>query len=416
MPKLPKLSLSAVRALALHVQQLTLPLDGAPKPTVNQIYEVVEHLGCVQIDTLQMVHRSQYIVLWSRLGTYQPADFDKLVYDPQQRRLFEYWQHAASLIPLRDFRYRLPTMRWFREGTTSRYGLWKTDPKNAALVAAVMERVQREGAVRAADFEHDGSKRGTWWDWKPAKRALEYLYNNGELMIAGRKNFQRVYDLPKRVLPAWVDTSEPTEDEANRQRVEQAVKGLGICEPLHAAEYAYLKRGTAKPVIEALTKEGVFVSVQGETASGEKRSLIVHGDHLPLVKQAVDGALPAQRTTFLSPFDNLFWARGRDVLFWNFRHVLEAYKPGHQREWGYFCLPILHRDRLVGRFDPKLERKTGTLRLKALHLEPGVQPDERLIADVAGALRDFLAFHHAQHVIIERSIPAEFGDKLTQAL
>ncbi|MCZ7544129.1 MAG: winged helix DNA-binding domain-containing protein [Anaerolineae bacterium] len=134
------------------------------------------------------------------------------------------------------------------------------------------------------------------------------------------------------------------------------------------------------------------------------------------MRRAADGALPPRHTTFLSPFDSLFWARDRDMQFWEFRQVLECYKPEAQRIWGYYCLPILHRDRLVGRFDPKLERDTGTLRLKTLYLEPGVAPDEPLVAEVAAAMRDFMAFHDATDLVIERSDPLAFGAKLRAAL
>ncbi len=417
----PIYPLSALRALALHTQALAAPPQSAPTP--DAIYNMVERLGCVQIDTLQVVHRSQYLVLWSRLGRYTPADFDRLIYGdsdapPGQntRRLFEYWQHAASIIPLTEYRYRLPTMRWFRENHNSWNREWSMQPENQELIRAVVERVRQEGRVRAADFEHPDHRPGSWWNWKPAKRALEQLYNRGELMIANRVNFQRVYDLAERVLPEWVDQTEPTGAEAKRYRVEQAVRALGVCQPAQAAEYAYMKRGEAKPVVEALTAEGVFVTVQGALNDGSVSDLIVHRDHLPLLQRAADGALTAQHTTFLSPFDSLFWARDRDMQFWAFRQVLECYKPEPQRVWGYFCLPILHRDRIVGRFDPKLERDAGVLRLKALYLEPGIDPDGALVADVAGAMRDFMAFHNASDLVIERSDPAAFGAKLLAVL
>jgi uncharacterized protein YcaQ len=160
----------------------------------------------------------------------------------------------------------------------------------------------------------------------------------------------------------------------------------------------------------------VLVEIEAELADGESHTLVVHRDHLPALEQAADGALRAERTTFLSPFDSLFWARDCDQQVWGFRQTLEAYKPEPQRIWGYYCLPILHGDRLVGRFDPKLERKTGTLRLKALYLEPGIDPADDLIADIAGALRDFMAWHEARDLVIERSDPAEFGQKLLAAL
>ncbi|MBN1286028.1 MAG: YcaQ family DNA glycosylase [Anaerolineae bacterium] len=408
--------LSAVRALALHAQALDTPNGAEPAPVPDAIHDIVERLMCVQIDTLQMVHRSHYLVVWSRLGKYAPADFDKLAYNPDHRRLFEYWMHAASLIPFSLYRYRIPAMRRFRENGGHWRRDWIKDPQNRQVFEQVMARIRQEGAARTSDFDNPDRKGGTWWDWKPAKHALEIGYNCGDLMIADRVNFQRVYDLKERVLPGWVDTSEPTPAETRRHLLERAFLAMGIGEAGHAADYAYMKRGEAKPHLEALLAEGVAVSVPAELFDGQTRDLIVHRDNLPRLEQAAAGEIDAARTTFLSPFDSLFWARKRDEAFWGFRQALEAYKPAGQREWGYYCLPILHRGRLVGRFDPKLERKTGTLRLKALYLEPGIEPDEALTADVAGAMRDFMAFHEAGDLVVERSEPATFGERLTAAL
>jgi uncharacterized protein YcaQ len=408
--------LSAVRAVALQAQGLAAPLDQTHLPTPEAIYHLVEQLGCIQIDTLQMVHRSHYLALWSRLGSYATGDFDRLVYDPQERRLFEYWAHAASIIPLNAYRYYLPRMSWYQQGKDT----WNTRllnrDGNGGLVGACYERIQNEGALRAADFERPESKGGTWWDWKPAKRALEHLYDSGELMIAGRKNFQRVYDLRERVLPAWVDQSLPSPGETERYFVEQAALALGICRPEQLATYFYMKQGTVKPVLQALVSEGTLLEVKGQLADGRDYPLVVHRHNLPLLERAADGELSPGRTTFLSPFDNLFWAGGRGVQFWVFLKAIEAYTPAPKRVYGYFCLPILHHARLVGRFDPKLERKEKRLRIKALYLEPGIQPEEDLVAGVASAMRDFLAFHAAHDLVIERSQPAEFGEKLLSAL
>lgn len=415
--------LAAVRALALHAQGLATRPGAEPPPTPDAIYNTIERIGCVQIDTLQMVQRSQYLVLWSRLGCYEPADLDRLLSGEQSalpsqngRRLFEYWLHAASLIPLTRYRYRLPFMRHFREGGSRWTQHWLEKPENVALMEAVLERIRREGPLRAADFEHDGRPRGSWWDWKPAKEALEILYYRGDVMIAGRVNFQRLYDLSERVLPDWVDTTEPTRNEMLRYLVELSVRALGICLPAQAADYLHLKRSEAKPIVADLIANGIFVEVQAESGDGKVQTFIVHRDQLPLLEQAAGGALRAERTTFLSPFDSLLWARDRDTQLWGFDHRLEAYTPAPKRQWGYFCLPILYHDRLVGRFDPKLERRTGTLRLKALYLEPGISPEEELIAAVAEAMRDFMAFHRASNLVIERSEPAEFGGKLLAAL
>ena len=143
---------------------------------------------------------------------------------------------------------------------------------------------------------------------------------------------------------------------------------------------------------------------------------MVHRDNLPLLQRAADGEISAGRTTFLAPFDSLFWARDRDRILWGFQHLLEFYKPAHERIYGYFCLPILHKERLVGRFDPKLERETGVLRVKALYLEPGLNPDDELVAGVAAAMRDFLTWHGAKQIEIEKSDPVAFSEKLAHAL
>lgn len=406
--------LTAVRALALEAQRLTTPLSTMPSGDLETIYNTVEQLGCVQIDTLQMVHRSQYLVLWSRLGCYDPADFDRLIFDPAERRLYEYWQHAASIIPLKHYRYSLPLMARYRNGHGWRE--WDKQPENQALIAQAREHIQANGGVRAGDFEYNGSKRGPWWDWKPIKAALEYLYDTGEAMIADRPNFQRVYDLRERVLPAWVDTTEPGHEEMVRFRLEQAARAAGIATGAQIAGYAYLKRGESAAALKSLVEQGTLVEVEAETLNGEPVPMLVHRETLSRVEQALDGAIATERTTYLSPFDSLFWATGRDEMIWGFRQRLEAYTPAPKRIWGYFCLPILQRDRLVGRFDPKLDRKTGTLRLRALYLEPGVAPEEQVIADVAAAMREFLAFHDAHDLVIERSDPLAFGDRLLAAL
>jgi uncharacterized protein YcaQ len=169
-------------------------------------------------------------------------------------------------------------------------------------------------------------------------------------------------------------------------------------------------------MVEELLREGILIPIQGSMVNGQTAELVIHRDNWPFLEQASDGALKALRTTFLSPFDNLLWATRRDEMFWDFHQVLECYLPAPKRVFGYFCLPILHQDRLVGRFDPKLERKTGILRIKALYLEPGVKPDEGLIQDTANAMSDFMTFHEARDLVIEHSQPAVFGKKLMSVL
>jgi uncharacterized protein YcaQ len=402
--------LSALRATALHTQLLTTPKDASPAPTPATIVDLATALGYVQIDTLHVVNRAHYINMWARLGTYDIADFHKLIYTANQRKLYEGWGHAASIIPLEHYQYH----RWRTDRRISYnpgFREWVNKNGNRKLVEQTLERIRSEGGLRVGDFEYKGSQRGVWYDWKPPKMALEALFAWGDLMVADRVNFQRVYDVRERVLPDWVEPSAVDPDEGRRFCLEQAARALGIFEPRHLTLYAYMRSTPAQSIIKALIQEGVLVEIRGESINGEKPWL-VHRDNLSLLQRAADGDVKAERTTFLAPFDSLFWAWDRDQKLWGFKQLLECYKPAAKRVYGYFCFPILHKDRLVGRFDPKLDRKSGVMHLNALYLEPGIKPDDELVAAVAAAMRDFLSWHGAKSLKIERSDPSAFGKKL----
>jgi len=409
--------LKAVRTLALTTQGLNVKNGDESPVGAERIGDLIKRLACVQIDTLQRVHRSQYLAIWSRLGSYPTSLLDALAYggvdeqgQPIERQLFEYWFHAACLLPLEMYPFRLARMHSAAAGRHESTQQWLAKAETQRLLEGVTRRIEQEGALFARDFEDPRDERGAWWDWKPAKHALEHLYNRGDLMIASRVNFQRAYDLKERVLPGGVDTREPSAEETARHILERAALALGICELRQVADYSYdLSRSEAGPYLEAMVQEGVLIPVSARLADGKVHVLIVHRKHLATLQRAADGEIKAQRTTLLSPFDTLFYPRGRDQAFWGFRQVLEAYKPAAQREWGYFCLPILDRGRLVGRLDPKLERKTGQLHIEALYLEPGVKPSQRLARSVASTLRDFMHFHQAQDLVIERASPQSFA-------
>lgn len=389
---------------------------------------LIESLGCLQIDTLQMVNRSHYLAMWSRLGDYALTELDSLLSgdgEREARGVYEYWLHEASIIPISQYRHSLPAMRRFQDGERKFNILTQVAPDQRPLLEVVLERVRDEGGLRSSDFDDPRAERGTWWDWKPAKRVLEYLYNTGELMVSERRKFQRVYDLAERVIPDWVDRREPTPDEARRARLEIAARATGVALPEHIGDYFYMSRPDSKPHIKDMIADGTLIEIQGQVLDGSTHTFVIHHDNLPLLERAAAGDILPQQTTFLTPFDNLFWAKNRaklldrknrDLLLWDFLQTLEAYKPEPLRKWGYFCLPILHRDRLVGRFDPKLERKAGRLRIKMLHLEPTVEPSDELAADIAGGLRRFAAWHGASDIVIESSNPAEFAEKITAAL
>lgn len=407
----PAYPLAALRSTILHAQQLTAP-NAAPTP--DNIVDLVKALGYVQIDTLHVVQRAHYLTLWARFGAYDTAGFDRLIYQAGERRLYEGWGHAASIIPLEHYRYH----RWRTDKKISfnpGFETWINKEGHRRMTDQIMQRVGLEGGLRVGDFEYDGPQRGDWYDWKPPKMALEALFAWGNLMVADRVNFQRVYDVKERVLPDWVDTTPIHADAGRRFCLELAAKALGMFEPKHLTLYAYMRATPARHLVRALIDEGIMVEVRGETTTGTQNWL-VHRDNLPLLQRAADGEIKPERTTFLAPFDSLFWASDRDEKIWGFRQLLECYKPASDRIYGYFSLPILHGNRLVGRFDPKLDRKTGVMTLNAIFLEPGVEPADSLIAAVAATLRDFLAWHGAASLEIQKSDPAGFGEKLLNAL
>jgi uncharacterized protein YcaQ len=223
-----------------------------------------------------------------------------------------------------------------------------------------------------------------------------------------------VYDVKERVLPEWVDITPVPDEEARRFCLEQAAKALGVFDLRALTLYAYMRATPVRSEVKALITDGTLVEIQGESTKGIKKWL-VHRDNLPLLQRAADGQITAERTTFLNPFDSLFWAWERDQTLWGFNQLLECYKPAKDRVYGYFCFPILHKDRLVGRFDPKLDRKSGVLTLNSLYLEPGIELDDELVVGVAAAMRDFLAWHGVTNLTIEKSDPAVFGAKLERA-
>ena len=406
--------LSALRAMVLHNQRLTTPNGASPALAPDAVVDLVTALGYVQIDTLHVVNRAHDVTLWARFGSYDLNDFHKLIYTASQRRLYEGWGHAASIIPLEHYRYH----RWRADRRVSYnpgFLEWLNQNGNRLLAAQTLERIRSEGGLRLRAFEAEDPRRSPWYDWKPSKMALEALFAYGDLMVADRVNFQRVYDVRERVLPEWVDTTPVDPDEARRFCLEQAAKALGVFEPGHLTLYAYMRATPARSLVRALIETGALVEIQGESMSGV-RTWMVHRESLPLLQRAADGELKPERTTFLAPFDSLFWAWERDQRLWGFKQLLECYKPAEDRIYGYFCFPILHKDRLVGRFDPKLDRKSGVLHLNALYLEPGIEPDDELLAGVAAAMGDFLSWHGARSLKILKSDPPAFGEKLLSAL
>jgi uncharacterized protein YcaQ len=390
-----KLSLDAARALMLAAQEL---LEPPRRPARKEdVLESIRRMGALQIDTIHVVARSPYLVLWSRLGDYEPRWLDELL---AEGALFEYWSHGASFLPVEEYGlYRHRMLRHLRAAESPEG--WRA--RHSEAVNRVLQRIREAGAVRAAEFERTDGRAGVWWDWKPEKLALEELYSAGILMIARRERFQRVYDLRERVLPEWDDDRTPSEEETQRALALKAVRALGVALARWVPDYFRTSKRDIVPLLEELADRGSLVRVTVE--GWENLPAYIHRDNLGLAERAASGALQPTITTLLSPFDPLVWDRARAQALFGFEYRIETYTPSARRKYGYFSLPILHRGALVGRLDPKAHRKEGIFEVKALHLEPNVGMSEELVNGLAQALRDCAIWHRTPRVMVRQSDP-----------
>lgn len=348
------------------------------------VLRTIEHLGYVQIDTISVVERAHHHVLWSRIPDYRPELLHELQAD---RSVFEYWSHAASYLPMRDFRFALPRMEAYARGKSHWF------KQDARLMRRVLDRIRAEGPLQARDFEPaPGIRSGPWYDWKPSKRALEQLFMAGKLMVRERRGFQKVYDLTERVLPSGIDVSMPDSRETARHLIGKALQAHGL---VTAVEIAYLRRGMLGPVRSALSElaeEGELMPVSGFGDSARDRYFCRPVD----LEEASKARRVSERVEVLSPFDNLVIQRKRLKAFFGFDYQIECYVPAPKRKYGYFCLPLLSGECLVGRVDAKADRAGGVLEIRSLYLEPEGRPARRLRQipeEFKEALERFAAFN-----------------------
>jgi uncharacterized protein YcaQ len=386
-------------ALMLAAQGLLHP--PARPATRDDVLAAIRRMQVLQIDTIHVVARSPYLVLWSRLGDYPQQWLDELL---AEGALFEYWAHEASFLPIEDYPlYR----RLMLDGQSRVFRFvrrWMED--NRAAVDDMLAHIRANGAVRSSDFQRTDGRKSAWWDWKAEKMALEMLYTTGDLMIARRERFQRVYDLRERVLPEWDDADAPPLAEVRRELVLKAVRALGATPARWVADYFRTAKRETEPLPAKLADEGLLLRARVE---GWSDDWYIHPDNAALAEAAAAGQLQPAHTTLLSPFDPLVWDRARALALFDFDYRIECYTPAPKRRYGYFTLPILWRGQLVGRLDPKAHRREGVFEIKALHLEPGVPAGEELAADLAEALRACAAWHGTPEVVIGLSDPPAFA-------
>ena len=396
-----RLSLATARKLAISSQGL----DGRwqlPKDKEGAA-QAVQRLGYVQIDTIAVVQRAHHHTLWCRCPDYNPVMLDEL--QAVDRLVFEGWTHAASYLPMCDYRYYVRRMRAEADAPRTRAFL----DGHAPLVRHVRDRIRAEGPLGSADFAAPpGKKRGSWWDWKPAKRALELLFATGELMVTGRRNFQRLYDLTERVLPAGADTAQPDRDEQTTFVVRRELSGQGISAMQH---WWVRNRPAVTAVVEDLIASGEVTRVEIDGLDTEPHYALT--EHL---EGAVKRRRAPPRLHILSPFDGLVIWRGRVRRLFDFDYKLECYTPAAQRRYGYFCLPILWGEQFVGRLDPKADRREKTLIVRKLMFEPQFKDYDELLPGLAAKLRAFAAFNECEHTVIEDAKPRRILARMKREL
>jgi uncharacterized protein YcaQ len=346
----------------------------ARRATAVEVAATIGRLGAVQLDSIATVDRAHRITLATRVGGFDEDAVTKLL---SRGRIFEYWAHEACLLPIEDY----PLFKWrMRELADHHWWGRERTAEGRALEREVLERLRAEGALPVRAFE---GRSGPMWGWKPAKRALEHLFAAGEVAIAGRQGFQRVYDLPERVIPKEaLEAPAPTEDEFKRRYALRAVLGRGALTDAGIAEHCRFTGGAkaVRPFVDALVADGAL------------ERLAVDDGGPPVAIRAgleLDGAPAAP--VLLCPFDNLMWDRRFLRRLFGFDHVIEVYKREHERVFGYYVLPLLVGDRLAGRADLKTDRVRGVLQIRRFTAEPKIRRKlddalERAATRLAGAL------------------------------
>lgn len=353
----------------------------------------IAHLGYVQIDTLSVVMRAHHHVLWTRVNNYKETQLTELM---REKKIFEYWGHAAAFLPMHDFRFSMPRKMAFRNGDKHWF------EKNKKMIRFVLDRIKAEGPLKAKDFETD-KKRGSWFDWKPAKQALEQLFQEGYLMVSERAGFQKIYDITERVLPANVDTSVPDTREYATYLVEQALRAQGL---ISARDAAYLRKGVLKPVTTILREMADAQQLVPVQLAGINETYWISPERLERKPAA------QKKLRLLSPFDSSLIQRQRLQRFFGYDFMIECYLPEPKRKYGYFCLPILYGEQFIGRFDPKADRATGVFHVKSLHIENKPADAEKFNKALVTELRRFATHHGCTEIRYEKAVPAALRKKL----
>jgi uncharacterized protein YcaQ len=379
------LSIADARRIALAAQGFDTARPQT-KATQRHVDTLISRLGVIQIDSVNVLVRSQELPLFARLGNH---DRNAIPRATEAQKLFEYWGHEAAHLPVNLhllFRWKMAAAR---TGKVTHWGLTSFYEENKAFVKRILKHVEKNGPTTSRELSTRTEKKGTWWDWDEAKVALEYLFLTGELMSRGRgSDFARIYDTPERVLPQRIiDAPTPSEHEARKQLLVRSAVAQGVATASDLADYYRQKLATVKPLIAELVEEGELreVAVDGWT----EKAFVYRNAKLPKQLHA---------TALLSPFDSLVWCRPRNERLFDFHYRIEIYTPKEKRKFGYYVLPFMMNGEMVGRVDLKADRAKGILQAHSVHTEKGVKRsviNEALNAELA-AMATWLGLEQVQ--------------------
>jgi hypothetical protein len=380
-------------------------------------YEIIDQLGYVQIDTISVINRAHHHILWTRNNIYT----EDVIHDLQknERLVFEYWGHAMSYLPMEDYRFYLPRMNNFKN-PSSPWAKLQIE-KAGHLLKPVLKRIKEEGPLSSKDFERlDGKKGGTWWDWKPAKVALELLFWRGDLMIKERQKFNKIYDLTERIIPGHINKTKPAKSEIAEFLIMRGIKAHGIISEKELLKF--LQPGSSRDSdLQTAGKVIIQKSINRLLESGTIAEVQIADNHQTkyyafeeMINSVSKLKSIAKQVFLLSPFDNLIIQRDRIKNLFNFDYTIECYVPEPKRKFGYFVLPILWGNDFVGRLDPKADRKSKTLFIKNLFFEEGFNSFDELLPLLAAKISAMASFNNCDKIVIEKSNPKNIKAVLTK--
>jgi len=398
-----KIDLNTARKYIFQAQYLN---NNQTQTKKAGILEIINQLGYIQIDTISVIQRAHHHTLWTRQDDYKPEIISQL--QTEEKAIFEYWGHAASYLPIRDYRFYLPKMKNFADCRNK----WIKDQteKYKTYFDPLLEKIYLDGALTSRDIVcKSNEKRGGWWDWKPAKIALELLFWRGDLMISKRINFQKYYDLTERVLPKNIDLNYPSDHEVGVFCVKRALQAHAIasekeiCNNLNAAG-----KTTIKKALKFLLEEKQVIKIK--IAELPEIEYFAQSDLLNKHPQKSD------QINILSPFDNLIIQRNRTRDLLGMNYSLECYLPRNKRKFGYFTLPVFSGTKPLIKIDAKADRKQKILVIKNMIREKQGLLNDDTIRRLSLKLLKFSFFNGCYGINIENSNPSDLKVKILTAL